>query len=249
MLQYFSSTTIPLGPITIQTWGVFVALGFLVGGFASAQMCKKRGLKAIVVWDLLGWLIIGSMIFARLFFAIFYDLDYFLERPLEIFYFWQGGMSMIGGLFGAALAAAIYFKRKKLNWFQYTDAMIFGLPLGYAIGRIGCFLIHDHPGIPTGFFLGVQYPDGIIRHDLGLYEIFVGLILFLIFWIRWKSANPGFFLLFFLLGYGTARLVIDFLRINDPRWGFLTPGQYFGIFMIIGGGFLFLKRVFNSSQK
>ncbi|MFH1089141.1 MAG: prolipoprotein diacylglyceryl transferase [Candidatus Uhrbacteria bacterium] len=241
MLPYLSTTQLHLGPITIQSWGLFVALGFVIGGTAAAWLTKRRGLKPEVVWDMLGWLLLSSMIFGRVFFVLFYYPGYFIERPLEVFAIWQGGMSMMGGLFGAALVAVIYFKVKKLNWFQYSDAMIFGLPIGYAIGRIGCFLIHDHPGIPTTFFLGVQYPDGIIRHDLGLYEIFVGLILFLVFLAWQKKARVGFFLATFLSGYGVARLLLDFLRLDDPRFAFLTAGQYFSLLLLVGGILIFVK--------
>jgi len=241
VLPYFTLIQLHLGPIAIQAWGLFVTLGFVVGGAVASWLTKRRGLKPEVVWDMLGWLLLSSMVFGRVFFVLFYYPGYFIERPLEVFAIWQGGMSMMGGLFGAALVAIIYFKRKKLDWFQYSDAIIFGLPIGYAIGRIGCFLIHDHPGIPTSFFLGVQYPDGIIRHDLGLYEIFVGLILFLIFLAWQKRAKVGFFLSTFLIGYGVARLLLDFLRLDDPRFAFLTAGQYFGLLLLAGGILVFVK--------
>ncbi|MFH1253472.1 MAG: prolipoprotein diacylglyceryl transferase [Candidatus Uhrbacteria bacterium] len=247
MIPYFSLTQIPLGPITIQAWGLFVALGFIIGAAASSWLLKKRGLNSNVVWDLLGWLIIGSMVFARLFFVVFYDPSYFLVRPLEIFYLWQGGMSMIGGLFGATLAAAIYFRKKKLNWFEYSDTMIFGLPLGYAIGRFGCFLIHDHTGLPTSFLLGVRYLDGIVRHDLGLYHSLFGWLLFVLFFVLVKKKiRTGVLLVTFLFVYGVFRFFADFLRVGETHWLFLTPGQYFGLLMIISGLIIsFKKKWFN----
>lgn len=240
MLPYFTSTQIPLGPITIQTWGLFVALGFLVGALASVWLAKQRGLKSAVVWDVLGWIIISSMIGARFFHVVFYEPTYYLANPLEIFAVWHGGMSMIGGLVGAAAAGVGYLHYKKLDLLKYVDALIFGLPLGYFIGRIGCFLIHDHPGLPTSFFLGVQYPDGIIRHDLGLYHSLLGLAIFVLFLIVKRKAAVGSFLVWFLILYGVARFFFDFLRINDVRFLALTPAQYFGILMVLGGGLLYL---------
>jgi phosphatidylglycerol:prolipoprotein diacylglycerol transferase len=243
MLPHFSSTTIPLWPVVIQTWGSFVALGFLVGAIAGAWMCKRRGLKSIVVWDALGWIILSSMIFARVFFVIFYAPSYFWSHPVEIFYLWQGGMSMMGGLFGAVAAGLIYFCWKKIDWWQYVDAMIFGLPLGYAIGRIGCFLIHDHPGWPTDFFLGVQYSDGIIRHDLGLYHSLFGWLLFIVFLILAEKKNRvGIFLEVFLITYGAFRFAADFLRVDDARWLLLTPAQWFGWLLITVGIVMITKN-------
>jgi len=241
VIPYFTSTQIPLGHITIQTWGLFVALGFIAGAFASIWLAKQRGLKSAVVWDVLGWIIFSSMIGARLFHIVFYEPTYYLANPLEILAVWHGGMSMVGGLIGAAVAGVGYLRYKKLDLLKHVDVLVFGLPLGYFIGRIGCFLIHDHPGIPTSFFLGVQYPDGIIRHDLGLYHSLLGLAIFIFFLIIKKKAPVGSFLIWFLILYGVARFFFDFLRINDVRFLALTPAQYFGILMALGGGLLYFR--------
>lgn len=234
MIPYITSTTISLGFITIQTWGLFVALGFLAGATASAWIAKKRGLKSVVVWDVLGWIIIGSMIGARIFHIVFYEPIYYLSNPWEVFAIWHGGMSMMGGLLGAALAGIGYLKYKKLDLWKYVDVLAFGLPLGYFIGRIGCFLIHDHPGKPTSFFLGVLYPDGIVRHDLGLYHSLFGLLLFLIFlFLSKKKVQTGFFIVAFLCSYGLFRFIFDFLRVGETSFLFLTIGQWFCLVICI----------------
>ncbi|KKT71898.1 MAG: Prolipoprotein diacylglyceryl transferase [Candidatus Uhrbacteria bacterium GW2011_GWF2_44_350] len=244
MLPYITSTVIPLGPITIQTWGLLVSLGFVAGGAASAWLCRARGLKSEIVWEILGLLLLGSMVFGRLFFVLFYSPGYFIEHPLEVFYIWQGGMSMMGGIFGAVLLGLIYLRQKKLGIWRYSDTLIFGLPLGYFIGRIGCFLIHDHPGLPTNFFLGVQYPDGVVRHDLGLYHSLFGLILFLVFLVFKKIKAPiGTFLVSFLLVYGLFRLAFDFLRVGETVLIYLTPGQWSGIIMVAFGLYFWFFRL------
>jgi len=145
----------------------------------------------------------------------------------------------MGGIFGAVLIGVIFLRRKKLDFWQYADALVFGLPLGYFIGRIGCFLIHDHPGLPTNFFLGVQYPDGIIRHDLGFYHSLFGLTLFLVFLVFKRLKMPvGTYLVSFTIVYGVFRFVFDFLRIDEIAFLYLTPGQWFGMIMIIISGLL-----------
>lgn len=239
MFPYIVSTAISFGPITIQTWGLFVVFGFLAGAAASAWLAKRRGLKPVVVWDTLGLIIIGAMIGARLFHVIFYEPAYYLANPSEFFAIWHGGLSMMGGLFGAAVAGLGYLKYKKLDLIRYSDVLIFGLPLGYFIGRIGCFMIHDHPGLPTNFFLGVQYPDGIVRHDLGLYHSLLGLAMFLFFLVLQKKyqTRVGIFVVSFFIIYGVARLFLDFLREGDACLWFLTPGQWFGMIMIMVGVF------------
>lgn len=254
MFPYFSITQISFGPITIQVWGLLVAVGFLFGAVASAGLAKKRGLKANVVWDILGWLLLGAIIGARLFFVFFYAPQIFIQHPWEILYLWQGGMSMIGGIFGATLLAVWFLRRRRLDFWQYTEILVFGLPLGYFIGRLGCFLIHDHPGIPTTFFLGVRYPDGIIRHDLALYHFLFGLFLFLFFLFleKMKKSQKNFapsFLIIYLIFYGLARFFLDFLRVGEVRLLFLTPGQYFGIILLIIGLLLFCLKKMGKIMK
>lgn len=154
---------------------------------------------------------------------------------------------MMGGLFGAALFGVIYLRRKKVDVFAHVDTAMFGLPLGIGIGRIGCFLIHDHPGTLTHFLLGVNYPDGI-RHDHGLYLSINGFILFLLFlWLARKNARTGTYLIIYLLWDGTTRFFLDFLRatdgpIVDARYLSLTPAQYFCVGMVGLGLYIWQRR-------
>ncbi len=119
----------------------------------------------------------------------------------------------------------------------YVDSAMFGLPLGIGIGRIGCFLIHDHPGTLTHFILGVRYPDGAISHAHGLYISIEGFLMFGLFCLlRMRPSNrPNIFLILFLILDGLTRLFLDFLRINDARYFGLTPSQYAAIGMVLLG--------------
>ena len=236
MIPYFQWTTIWLGPVPIHVWGLFVALGILVGAAVSARHVKERGLNPEVVWDLAVWITIGAFVVGRLFHVAFYEPAYYLAHPGDIVKIWEGGMSIIGGFIGAVIASVAYLRTKKLNVWAYCDAALMGLPVGMGIGRIGCFLIHDHPGTLTNFILGVNYPDGV-RHDLGLYESLVGFALAIIFLLMWKKKAPqGAYVATFLIGYGTARFFLDFLRatdgvIVDTRYFGLTPAQYLALAM------------------
>ena len=248
MIPYIEFTQFPIGPIPIQVWGLMVALGFLIGGAVSARMAEKRGLEKKIVWDTLGWIIIGAMVLARLFHVFFYESSFYLENPARVFALWEGGVSIMGGFLGAVIAAVWYLKSRHVDVWKYSDAMIFGLPLGLCIGRIGCFLIHDHPGTATDFFLGVKYPDGIVRHDHGLYLSLNGLLLFFVFLLLLKrKAAPGTYIIVFLVWYGIARFFLDFLRatdgaIVDTRYFSLTPAQYLSIVMIALGVWIWKYR-------
>src|SRR3989338_6145313 len=208
MIPYFQLTTIPLGPVTIQVWGLMVALGILVATCVAAKMARTRGQDPKIIWDLSVWVIIGAFFMARVFMVI-YEPGYYLADPVEFFRIWHGGFSIMGGFLGATIAGVWFLRRKHVDVHAYVDTAIFGLPVGLFIGRIGCLLIHDHPGTATDFFLGVQYPDGVVRHDHGLYLSLNGLLLFLVF-LLFPKKSPPFYLILFLIWYGLVRFFLYF---------------------------------------
>jgi len=247
MIPYFQFTTITLGPITIQVWGLMVALGMLAGAWAAAKMAKHRGQDEKIIWDLSVWVIIAAMIGARIIHVVYEPATY-LADPMEFFRLWHGGFSVMGGFLGALIAGVWFLRRKHVDVWAYSDTALFGLPLGLFIGRIGCFLIHDHPGTLTDFVGGVQFPDGT-RHDHGLYLSINGLLLFCAFLLlARRGARTGTYAVVFLLWYGTIRFFLDFLRatdgaIVDTRYLGLTPAQYFSLMMVAGGAWLFHKKL------
>lgn len=236
MIPYIEWRTIELGPLTLQVWGLFVALGFFVGAVAAAWLAKRRGHDPKVVYDLVPWLVFAGMIGGRLGHVLFYDLPYYLEHPLEIFALWHGGLSVFGGLIACTLVGVWYMRRHQIDVWQYSDILIFGLPFGKAIGRIGCFLIHDHPGTATDFFLGVQYPDGVVRHDHGFYLSLNACLMAAVFlWLARKPRPFGTYIAIFCIWYGIVRFILDFYRAADVRYLGLTPAQYLcGVLLMIG---------------
>jgi len=246
MIPYLHLPIFSLGPITVHTWGFFVSLGFLVGLLLARHEAKRRGLATEKVVDLCFWIIIGALFGARLSHVLFYEPSFYLARPLEILKVWQGGLSSFGGFFGAILVGWLYLKKQKLNFLQWADVIIFGLPLGWGIGRLGCFLTHLHPGVKSNFFLAVNFPDGP-RLEMGLLEAIFSLLFFGYFLLmrrrpRWR----GFYLINFALIYGVWRFFADFLRAQDigggvdARYLGLTPAQYGSLIFIVVGLWLWL---------
>lgn len=253
MIPWFQYTSIDFSFLKLNVWGILVSLGFLVGMVAVYFELKKKKLEVGRVYDLVFWIILSSMIGGRLLYVAEH-LNIFFAAPLDILKLWEGGMSVYGGFLGAILAVGIYLRKNKLNFWQYADAIIFGLPLGLFIGRLGCFLIHDHPGAKTDFFLGVNYPDGI-RHDLGLYDSFLGLAIFLGFLVlRKNNWRAGFYTATFSVAYGAARFFLDFLRAADilgadPRYFGLTLAQYLSLILVVFGAWFFCKLKLGKAEK
>lgn len=249
MIPWFHLASIDIGFLKIHIWGLFVSLGFIAGITFAYFELKRKKMEAGRVFDLAFWIILCAIIGGRLV-NIAEHLSSYVAAPLDILKIWQGGMSVYGGFLGAILAAVVYLKKNKLDFWQYGDAVMFGLPLGYFIGRLGCFFLHEHPGTETKFFLGVLFPDGVARHDLGLYLSLTGLAIFLIFLIFRRSIWwPGFYVSMAMILYGAVRFFLDFLRTRevvlgmppDPRYFGLTLAQYLSIVLFVAGIYLFYK--------
>jgi len=235
MIPWFQFTSFQIGFVTIQVWGLFVAMGILVATWVAARRLERHGIHAEEMWNFSFWVIVSAMIGARIFHMV-YEPALFLAQPLEFFRVWHGGFSEMGGFLGALIPTYFFWKKHKTNFLVMADCAAFALPLGFGVGRIGCFLIHDHPGTLTHFMLGVKYPDGI-RHDHGLYLAIEGFLLFLLFvLLDKKQARPGTFVIAFFALHGIVRFFLDFLRINDVRYAFLTPAQFTAVGMVIGAG-------------
>ncbi|MFA6428921.1 MAG: prolipoprotein diacylglyceryl transferase [Patescibacteria group bacterium] len=247
MIPWIRSETFVLAGITFRTWGTFVALGFTCAAWLAYRRAKRAGLAAERVWDLAFWVLLCAIIGARLFHVAFYDLAHYLAHPLDIVNPLLPGYAMFGGWLGGALAFFAYVRKQRLAFLPFADAFAFAIPLGIGIGRLGCFLIHDHPGLPTTFLLGMQYPDGIVRHDLGLYLSLIGFATVLGFvWLSRKGSQeraPGFWLACLMLVEAVTRFFLDFLRIADARWLMLTPTQWLSVPLFFGGLWLILRRV------
>ena len=114
---------------------------------------------------------------------------------------------------------------------------------GWFFGRLGCTIVHDHPGLPSDFILAVEYPSGA-RHDLGFYEwLFTIALIVLLFVIRRRGYPAGVLTGITCVAYAPVRFMLDFLRVGDERFYGLTPGQYFALVLMVVGGWVLVRAV------
>lgn len=224
-----------------------MSLGMMVSIIIIGRCSKKIGENAEQVINLAFFSIVGGLIFSRLFHVIFYEPKLYLQNPIEILKVWNGGLSSFGGLFGAVIAFFIYAKKRSVNFLRTGDILAFAAVYGWMIGRIGCVMIHDHPGIKYNHYLAFQWIDGMPRFDMAFLEILTMIPLAILFFVKSKKNDfHGLFIVTLFIYYGIIRFILDFFRATDiidadVRYFGLTPAQYFAIVLVISGLYILIK--------
>lgn len=251
MIPYLEWKTIALGPLTLQVWGLFAAIGVVAGTVFALRESKRAGLDAAKIESMALWTVLLAFIGARVFHVAFYEPGYYLAHPLETLSVWKGGLSSFGGFFGAVVAFLLKGHVLGLPFLKTADVLTPAAFLGLGCGRIGCFLIHDHPGtLAHGAWtrFAVDYPDGA-RYDLGLLLTVVDFSLFFAFLLARRKPRPdGFHFTWILLVYAPIRFGLEFLRTADVRYFGLTPGQY-GSMLLFGVGVALVARFWYFSRE
>lgn len=156
------------------------------------------------------------------------------------------GWTMYGGIIGGIIGAWVWKWRRRRSILETADAFAFAGPFGWCIARVGCFVVHDHPGRVSDFVLAVaDYqvgdPPYLPRHDLGLYDAILLAVIAALFLASSRTPRkPGFYVGALALAYAPARFLLDFLRAplsegGDIRYAGLTPSQCISMALVIAG--------------
>jgi phosphatidylglycerol:prolipoprotein diacylglycerol transferase len=250
---------IDLGPLAISPHGIGIAVGFLAGAYLMVGRARRfGGPSENDIWNTLFYALLGAIVGARVGYVIGHlsEVTDGGDDILGIFKVWEGGISLLGGITGAVLAALPYMLKTKMGFWRTMDLAAPGLALGIVIGRIGDMVIGDHLGKPTDFALGwlCSGEDGaaprtaevyrtaldqgeppslgcfdLPLHQTAIYDFISTLILLgVLLYVGRKVRKPGFMILLFTLWYGTMRVITDFLRV-DRRYLGLTGSQLMSI--------------------
>ena len=249
LYQSLDPVALSVGPITIYWYGVAYVLGALITGIVMYRTQRRWGLSisaddlSMVVFGVFFGLVVG----ARLFYVIFYGDGYYWTHPLEIIMTNHGGMSFHGGLVGGILGGVIACRAMKLSAWTIADLAVIGAPIALALGRCANFVNGELWGKPTDLPWGVVFGGAageVPRHPSQLYEAALeGVVLFLVLYLlsRKKPTLPqGTFLGIFLIGYGVARILVEFVRVPDAQLGYLlggviTMGQLLSLPLVVAG--------------
>jgi len=146
-----------IGDYPIHAYGVMVALAFLVGLTQCLYLARKRGMEENTVSDLMLWVMISGIIGARLGHVIS-EYDEYIRNPVSILYIHRGGLIFYGGVIGGVAGVALFAWIRRQSLLRLGDLVLVAVPVGHALGRIGCFLNGCCFGKWTDSFTGVRFP-------------------------------------------------------------------------------------------
>jgi phosphatidylglycerol---prolipoprotein diacylglyceryl transferase len=234
---------ITIGPLTLHTYGLLIAIGFIVGLFVAIRMGRRYSIDSQNIMDMGFLLIISGVIGARITYVLMNFSDY-RANPLDMIKLWQGGLVFSGGLVAAIIVSFFYMRHYKLKILQISDIWAPAIAIGQAIGRVGCFMAGCCYGKQTNGFCSVVFtnpksiaPLNVPLHPTQLYDCASNLIIFVILIIlSAKKKFDGQVFLWFLILHSTARLVIERFR-GDDRGIFLgtnwTVTQFIAILILL----------------
>lgn len=241
LLRYDPLLLIGVGPLAISAHGIMTAVGIYVGMQIIRPAAERLGLTMDWLYSLMIRAVLGAVVGARISFVVGH-LDLYADNPLGVLQVWEGGLSLLGGIVGAVLICLPRLRREGLSFLALTDAIVPGLALGISVGRIGDLVIADHLGKPTDFVLGYACPDGPTGspclapvgqgvHQTALYDLVATAVLFavLVTLRRRSAADPrrvGSLTLVFGVGYGIARFVEGFFRVDLTHGSGLSGSQW-----------------------
>ena len=229
-----------LGPFTIHTFGLCMALGFLGGWYAAVRLCKQTQQDADRLAALLTWLMLSAIFGGRLAYVLEHWTAEFADQPLAVIRVDQGGLMFYGGLIAAAITLFIYARVYRQPLFIITDLILAVVPLGHAFGRLGCFMHGCCYGKITASKIGVCFPKNspawwehvtatpplintnalqslpVIPTQLleSLFNALLFIALYNLYPRRYQQ--HGFITGCYLFSYATLRFIIEYLR-GDPR--------------------------------
>ncbi|MBT9140600.1 MAG: Prolipoprotein diacylglyceryl transferase [Dehalococcoidia bacterium] len=216
-----------IGGISIYAYAVFLTLAFIIGTLGVSRGGKRAGLPVEKLLDMAMWILVTSLVGARLLFVLI-ELPMYLANPLSVFNVRSGGLSFHGGLIAGIAAGLWYTHRQRLPQGKVADLVAPFLALGYGIVRIGCLLNGCCFGIPANlpWALPGATADSTLRHPTQLYAFLAGMIIFaLLLWRKNKTRFNGQLFLEFILFYSVYRFFIEYYREVSAYAGILTLGQ------------------------
>ncbi|MFO8002378.1 MAG: prolipoprotein diacylglyceryl transferase [Marinilabilia sp.] len=245
-----------LGPLSVRYYGLFFALGFLLGYYIIERMFRREQIPEQWLDKLFIYVVVATVIGARLGHVIFYGWDYYSQNPGEILAIWQGGLASHGGAIG--ILVAIYFYSKKVSkkspiWI--LDRLVVPVALAAVFIRMGNLMNSEIVGEVTSvswafWFQRVDPDQEVLRHPAQIYEALAYLIVFVVLmYLYWRTEarnRQGLLFGIFLIGIFASRFFIEFMKASQEAFEesmTLNMGQILSIPFVLMGVYFVRKAL------
>ncbi|MBU2639629.1 MAG: prolipoprotein diacylglyceryl transferase [Nanoarchaeota archaeon] len=229
-----------IGIFEIRWYGLVYVLGFLLVYFLLNKYRNRVGLNEEDVESYVFYLILGTVIGARLFHVFIWDFSYYSNHVLDIFKLWEGGMAFCGGFFGSILTSYIFCKKKKISFLKLGDVVVIPAILALSLGRIANFVNQELWGTVTNFKYCVDF-DGECRHPYQIYSAIKRFFIFVVlFSLNLKKRKDGLIFWSFICLTSFGRFFLDFLK-DETKYLSLTIAQYFSIIVFIISFYILIR--------
>ncbi len=237
-----------IGPLALRSWGLMLLIGFALGYWLAVKRAQKYSVPKEYLLDLALYLLLAGIIGGRLVYVML-NISFYIHNPLQIVAIWNGGLSFYGSLGAGVITTIVFCRRRGISFFQMSDLITPSLALGYAFGRIGCFLNGCCYGIPTNLPWGVRFPSvspGEPHHPVQLYAFVANMVfLLLLLWFdgKRKKTQGQTFSLYMML-YPFYRILAEILRKGETAqilFDGITQAQLASAILLLVGVYLWLR--------
>ena len=258
--------------LAIYSFGLMLVAAFYTCYFLLDKDLRELGYDEKLASDIIFWSALGGILGSKVYHVI-ENLDQIMSsnNPMSLI-FSGSGLVFLGGLVGAIISVTVVLKKNNVPWLTFADQLAPLILLGYAIGRLGCFLVGDDYGIPSKLPWAMSFPEGlpptttsvfayqfpwidisdlpagVIKvHPTQLYETFICGLLFYYLWSKRKNIEVQGSLFFqYLVFAGFERFLIEFLRTNEKyAFDIFSGAQILSLLMIIFGSYFLLYPIYN----
>jgi phosphatidylglycerol---prolipoprotein diacylglyceryl transferase len=247
-------TLLKVGSFEITTFGLMMFIAFIAAGWVLTRQFRRYDLSDDLASSMVMWAAIGGIVGAKVYYAIlFHDWHLLFDRA---------GLVWYGGLIGGFAACSWLIVHRRVDYLTVADATAPALAIGYAFGRIGCFLVGDDYGRPTDSWVGVAFPKGsppttaealrefgvrvdpsippyqVLKvHPTQIYESLSAFAMFaILMWYTRREHRKGRAFALFLVLMGIERFLVEIVRAKDDRFlGPFTIAQLISVILVIVG--------------
>lgn len=244
---------IKIGSFALRWYGLLFAAAFYVGFMIMTKIFKEEKVPLTELDSLVMYMVIGTVLGARLGHCFFYDFDYYTTHPIEIFKIWEGGLASHGAAIGILISMYIYTKKVSTKSFLWTaDRIVITVALAAFFIRMGNLMNSEIIGHQTSVAWAFIFTkvDDLPRHPTQLYEgltyLVIFLVLFKIYWKEKAHLKDGKLFGLFLICLFSVRFLIEFLKENQSDFEnamVLNMGQLLSIPLIFTGAYFYGKAL------